>query len=483
MSLLSSSALTPAWSPQRGSQVLFMSCPVFEVLYEGTRGPGKTDALIMDFAQDVGKGYGEDWRGILFRRSRPELRDIIAKTRKWFKKIFPSAQYNKVEKTWTWPDGEQLILAHIRNESDYWSYHGHAYPWIAFEELTTWPDDGAYRKMMSCCRSSNPLVPRKYRATCNPYGPGHNWVKRRFRLPGHRGIVIRDAVDSQGLPEPERVAIHGNIIENQILLQADPGYISRIRASARNASEAAAWIEGRWDIVSGGMFDDMWDAQVNVLDPFEVPASWRVSRSFDWGSSRPFSVGWWARSDGTPVVLRDGRVLNTVRGDVFRIAEWYGANPKQPNVGLYMKSADIAAGILQREVKMRRDGLIRGPVHPGPADSAIWSSVPGTPSIEKDMRDAGVMWEKADKSPGSRKQGWEQIRTRLKNSHRDERGMREKPGLFVFRTCHDWISTVPTLPRDDRDLDDIDTESEDHQADETRYYVMETSNGMRQGGF
>jgi hypothetical protein len=312
------------WTPQDGSQTLFLSCPIFEVLYEGTRGPGKTDALLMDFLQHVGTGLGADWRGILFRRSHPELADVIAKTQKWFPQIFPKATYNKVEKTWTFPDGEQLLLRHIKTVDDYWAYHGHAYPWIGWEELTNWADDGAFRKMMSCCRSTNPHVPRKYRATCNPYGVGHNWVKRRYRLPYQRGLVIRDSRDADGELEPPRVALHGHIYENRILLDADPGYVARLRASARNAAELAAWLDGRWDIVAGGMFDDVWDARRHVLDPFKVPASWKVDRAFDWGSSKPFSVGWWAQSDGSRVTLANGREISTVRGDLFRIAEWYG---------------------------------------------------------------------------------------------------------------------------------------------------------------
>ena len=267
--------LEKIWEPQPGSQALFLSCPIFEVLYEGTRGPGKTDALLMDFLQHVGTGLGSDWRGVMFRRSHPELADVIAKATKWFKRIFPKAEYNKVEKTWTFPAGEQLLLRHIKTVDDYWSYHGHAYPWIAWEELTNWPDDGPYRKMMSCSRSSNPSVPRKYRATCNPYGVGHNWVKRRFRLPACRGVVIRDAVDTEGQPEPPRVAVHGNIFENRILLDADPDYVSRLRASARNSSEMRAWIYGDWDIVAGGMFDDVWQPRRHTVEPFRIPASWR----------------------------------------------------------------------------------------------------------------------------------------------------------------------------------------------------------------
>ena len=222
------------WTPQAGSQVLFMSCPIFECLYEGTRGPGKTDGLLMSFAQYTGKGFGIAWRGIIFRRTYKELQDVITKSKKWFKLIFPGAKYNESKHEWHWPDGEALLFRHMKSPNDYWSYHGHEYPFIGWEELTNWPDDTCYKLMMSCCRSAHPgimlpsggrmPIPRMVRATTNPYGPGHNWVKRRWRLPGGRGIVIDKAYDSDGNREPPRVAIHGSIYENKILLDADPTY-------------------------------------------------------------------------------------------------------------------------------------------------------------------------------------------------------------------------------------------------------------------
>ena len=125
-----------SWTPQPGSQKAFMSCPVREVLYEGTRGPGKTDALLMDFGQHVGQGFGADWRGIIFRKTFPELKDIIAKSLKWFPLIWPTAKYNRADHTWTWSDGEQLIFAFMEREEHYWKYHGHNYAYIGWEELT-----------------------------------------------------------------------------------------------------------------------------------------------------------------------------------------------------------------------------------------------------------------------------------------------------------------------------------------------------------
>lgn len=492
--MLDETKLRKVWEPQKGSQALFLSCPIFECLYEGTRGPGKTDALLMDFAQHVGTGLGPDWRGILFRRTYPELADVVAKSLKWFPQIFPGAQFNKAEYKWSFPDGEELLLRHAKTVDDYWKYHGHAYPWIGWEELTNWADDHLFRKMFSCCRSSNPDVPRKIRATCNPYGVGHNWVKKRYRLPYMRGAVIRDALGPDDQPEPPRVAVHGHLMENRILLDADPDYVGRLRASARNKAELAAWLKGRWDIVAGGMFDDCWEPRLHVLDPFDIPRTWRVDRSFDWGSSKPFSVGFWAESDGSTVRLPNGRELRTVRGDLFRVAEWYGCSPKESNVGLRMLATEVAQGIASRQAKLVASGLIPHVPKPGPADSAIWNTEDG-PSIATNMASKGVMWERADKSPGSRKHGWEQVRRRLMavmppwdrpNADPDMQPhawTREEPGLFVFRTCAAWLETVPNLARDDKDLDDVDTETEDHIGDETRYRVSAAKRVARQRDF
>jgi hypothetical protein len=126
-----------------------------------------------------------------------------------------------------------------------------------------------------------------------------------------------------------------------------------------------------------------------------------------------------------------------------------------------MLSGDVARGIIEREEEM---GLT-GRVSEGPADSAIWAQTDG-PTVASNMADAGVEWVRSNKSAGSRVAGWEELRRRLKAAH--DQPM-ESPGLFVFDTCRDFIRTIPVLPRDPRNQDDVDTKAEDHIADETRY--------------
>ena len=443
--------LNRIWRANPGSQRDFLSCPVFEVLLEGTRGGGKSDVLLMDFAKFVNRGYGRAWRGILFRQSYPALEEVIERCFKWFPKAFPGVQYNGSKHLWRFPQGEALYLRYADKERDYFRYHGHEYPWVGFEELTNWADDGLYLSMMSVCRSSHPDVPRHYRATCNPYGIGHSWVKARFIDPAPRRKIIRDEEGRQ------RIAIHSTLEECPQLAVNDPNYVKSLRALSGPKREA--WLLGNWDIVAGGMFDDMWDPVVHVVDPFKVPGTWYVDRSFDWGSSKPYSVGWWAQSDGTEITLPDGSTIPTQRGDLFRIGELYGCTGK-PNTGTRELAGEVGRRIVAREQMMKLH------VRPGPADTSIFSKDNGR-SIAEDMAAAGVRWLPANQGAGSRHNGWELFRQALENGK-----TKEGPGLYVFSTCRDFIRTIPVLPRDQRDMDDVDTEAEDHVADEVRYRLL-----------
>lgn len=484
-----------AWAPQAGSQTLFMSCPLFEALYHGTRGPGKSDGLLMAYAQYIGRGFGQAWRGLIFRRTYPELADIVAKSEKWFRQIFPEARFNRARMSWEWPDGEAMHFRHILRPEDYWKYHGHENPFIGFEELTNWATDECYLRMFSCCRSAysgHTPMPRVIRSTSNPYGIGTNWIKERFRLHGgrwRRTVIIDDAVDDQGEPERPRCAIHGHIDENKLLLAADPHYKQTIAASATNKAMREAWLDGSWDIMAGGMFDDVWSHDHNDIGDFEVPPTWRIDRGFDWGSSKPFSVGWYATSDGSDLILKSGRVLSTVRGDLFRIREWYGWTGR-PNEGQRMLAVDIAKGIVERELMWGWRDSSGTRVRPGPADSAIFKVENGM-SVAHDMAKPvridgrvypGVKWLAADKSSGSRVSGWEFMR-KMMAAAKPEPGLpRENPGLFIIGDRNpEFLRTVLSAPRDEKNPDDLDTKSEDHIADEVRYRCRAVGGGVRSG--
>lgn len=466
------------WAAQPGSCEAYLSCPIPEVLYTGPRGNGKTDSLLMDFAQHVGKGWGANWKGVIVRRTFPELHDIIGKTKRWYPLIFgpDNVRYNEGKSVWRWNTGEELQFRHFNVPKDYWNFHGQSFTFIGFEELCSWPTPECYLSLFSCNRSDTIGIPLKIRATTNPYGVGSNWVKRRWRLPVPTGRIIgpiiNDSLGVDGKVEPPRVAIHGLLQENKILMQADPGYIDRIRASAASPAQASAWIDGSWDIIAGGMFDDLWEPRIHIVTNLEklplrqIPPGWRIDRSYDHGQSKPFSVGWWAESNGEPLKFNGGW-YGTVKGDLFRIREWYGCKPNRDNEGLRLTATAIAQGINDRETDFR----IQQRVVAGVADSSIFDGSPTDPtiSVANDMRKEGILWLKADKSSGSRIQGWQQIRTYLQGAIPDSSGYREKPGLFCLPQCRAFIRTLPALPRDVKVPDDADSDAEDHAADEARY--------------
>lgn len=421
-----------------------------------------TDAMLMAFAQYCGRGYGDYWRGIIFRRNYKHLDDIIAKSKRWFNQSAQKPRFlaGASSLKWVWPTGEELLLRAFEDEEDYWSFHGHEYPFIGWEEVTSWPSIGCYESMKSCNRSSFQAterlatIPRLIRSSTNPYGVGHNWVKNYFVDPAPYGHVITDPKGNK------RVCLFGSIKENPYLGEE---YIQTLE-SITDPNKRKAWLEGSWDITSGGMFDDLWNKDKHVLKGFDIPFSWKIDRSFDWGSSKPFSVGWWAQTDGTDATMKDGTTRSFPAKTLIRIGEWYGSTGK-PNEGLRMTARNVALGIAAREIQLG----IQNRVHPGPADSAIYA-VTDDASIGQNMENESVFWVPADKRPGSRKNGWELIRDRLDAVVNPE--TQDKPGMYVFDTCRDFIRTMPPIPRDTRDPDDIDTDAEDHIADEVRYRVL-----------
>jgi hypothetical protein len=488
------------WAPMPGSQDIFLRCEDIEVLFEGNRGGGKTDTALMDFYQDVGVGWGTEWRGVLIRQTHPMLRDVIEKSKSLFKRLCPDAFYNEIKYMWEFPTGERLYFSHFNTASDFDSYLGHSYSWICWEELSRWATPDFYLQMFSTLRSTMPGMPRKVRATTNPYGVGHNWIQLRFNLFNwpQPGVILGPRIigtinEKTGLKDPPRRAVHNDLSENKLLMQMDPDYLARVSQSARNESERKAWVLGSWDITAGGMFDDIWaELKDTIIIPeFDIPPQWPIFRAYDHGSSKPFSVGYYAVSDGCDLTLRGGKVRSTVRGDLFRVGEIYGWTG-QPNEGLRLPVAEIARRIVEYEIKREwRDPVTgKSKIKRGPADTGIFDDVNGVciavdfehPVLIDNKNLPGIIWEKADKGPGSREQGWEQIRKRMQAAKRPPNGYREIPGLFIMQETgkiNQWIRTVPGLPRDEKKIDDVDTEAEDHVGDECRYALRFERNWHR----
>jgi hypothetical protein len=355
------------------------------------------------------------------------------------------------------PNGSKIHLCHCQHAKDIYKYQGAEIHVLMVDELTHWLAPMYYflrgRVRLGGLKIPDQFKGRFPRILCgaNPGGIGHSWVKLDFIDNAPPLRIKRMSKTNGGML---RQYIPARMEDNPTLMDNDPTYRDRLQGLGDPAL-VRAMLEGDWDIVSGGMFDDLWKRSIHVVRPFKIPPSWRIDRSFDWGSSRPFSVGWWAESDGTDILYPDGTRLSTRRGDLFRIGEWYGWNGKA-NEGLKMLASDVAKQIIEREKAMGIDKR----VVPGPADTSIFDEQNGN-CIARDMESKGVRWTKADKSAGSRKQGWEAIRKRLSVSLRPLHE-RDDAGLWVFETCRHFIRTVPVIPRDSNDPDDVDTDAEDH---------------------
>ncbi len=441
--------------------------PANELLYGGSAGGGKSHLFRV-----AAIAWCADIPGLqvyLFRRTFPDLFKNHMEGPSGFPALLASwseaglVRINQSKGQIAFANGAKIHLCHCQFPKDLQKYQGAEIHVLMIDELTQWAFE-MYSFLRGRLRLGGLALPQHHRGRfprvlcgANPGGIGHNWVKSQFvdmALPGHVRIM---APADGGMT---RQFIPARLEDNPTLLANDPDYESRLEGLG-DPSLVKAMRHGDWDIVAGGMFDDIWSERraAIVIAPFEPPRQWRIDRAFDWGSTRPFSVGWWAESDGGDLRLPGGEIRSTVKGDLFRVGEWYGWNGR-PNQGCRMLASEIARGIRQREIESGWK------VRPGPADSAIFSVENGR-SIAEDMAACGVVWRRADKRPGSRRQGWQRLRSLMKAA-----GSLERPGLYVFETCRHFLRTVPALPRDDRDPDDVDTLSEDHIGDETRYRIM-----------
>lgn len=343
--------------------------------------------------------------------------------------------------------------------------------WIGWEELTNWATDECYKSMMSCNRSSNPDIPLRIRATCNPAGVGHSWVRSYFIDVAGPYEVYRD-------PETGRTRVNIPLMlkENKTLLEADPTYVSTIAAAAQDDPvKYKAWVLGEWDIVVGGFFTDLWDKNIHVLPHIQIPSSWHIYRSFDWGSTKPWAVSYLAESNGEQPDIYDCpdgfQIPYFTKGSVIVIREIYGWNGTV-NTGDQATSQQIAERVLDMDAAIQREFGCR--VFPGPADINIFEVRDGT-SIAATMRSFGLHWTKAYKGRGSRIAGWSLMRTMLGSAKRRDP---EKPGLYYSEKAVHHIRTIQIMQHDPKNPEDIDSDLEDHCCDSTRYGLTRKLNSM-----
>lgn len=451
--------------------------PATEILYGGAAGGGKSHlfrvcAIAWCMAIPGLQVY-------LFRRTFPDLwKNHMTGPGGFPELIAPLkrdglARVNENKKQIQFSNGSTVHLCHCQYEKDVFDYQGADIHVLIIDELTQWLSS-MYRYLRSRVRLGALPIPPAYAKQfprvltgANPGGVGHNWVKAGW-------IDIAQPLELTKMPNAEggmkRQFIPAHLEDNPTLIQNDPEYEARLDGLGNPALVRAMRL-GDWNIVAGGAFDDVWSSKI-ILPRFKPPVSWKVDRSFDWGSASPFSVLWFAESDGTQIKLPDGRDFAPPRGTLVVAHEWYGGHKTEPNKGLQMSARDVGKGIIEREKQLVQDGWLLSAPRPGPADNQIDAvSNPGTPTLADEMVSAGVRWTKSDKAPGTRSIGLELIRTRMREAGKD---IPEAPALYIMDHCRGAISRWPVLPRDPKDPDDVDSKAEDHDYDALRYRVLAT---------
>jgi len=448
------------WKPQP-KQIEFMKRPEYEALYGGAAGGGKSDALLAEALRQVNI---REYRAIIFRKTYPQLSELIDRSRSIYKPAYPKARYNTTEHAWTFPSGAKIYFGSMQHTQDRINYQGKRYDFIAFDELTHFSWD-EYSYMFSRNRPSCGQTRVYIRASTNPGGIGHGWVKNRF-VSAAKPLTPIKSEYSVATPdgkminlERSRIFVPSTVFDNQILLQNDPMYLANLAAMPEQ--ERNALLYGSWDSFDGQVFtewkndsdhyrDGKW---THVIEPFDIPKHWKIYRGFDFGFAKPFAVGWIA-------VDEDGKI--------YHIKEYYGCDGT-PNKGLKMNPVEIAAEIKRIE---STDPLLKGKTIHGIADPSIFDESRGE-SVARMMERSPnrIFFTGGD---NTRIAGKMQYHYRLAF---DEDG----DCMFqVFNTCKHFIRTIPTLVYSDRHIEDINTDTEDHIYDMMRYLFMERPISPRQ---
>ncbi len=440
------------WSPQP-KQIQFLCRPEYEALYGGAAGGGKSDALLAEALRQV---HIPHYRAIIFRKTYPQLSELIDRSRELYSLAFPKAVYSSTHHCWTFPSGAKIYFGSMQYAKDKTQYQGKRYDFIGFDELTHFTFE-EYSYMFSRNRPGGEGTRVYIRATANPGGIGHSWVKQRFITAAKPMTPIVDTYtvyDPSGKRikiEKSRIFIPASVFDNQKLLSNDPEYLASLAMLPE--AEKNALLYGDWDSFSGQVFSEWVDDKnhyedrqwTHVIAPFKIPSDWMVVRGFDFGYAKPFSVGWYA-------VDR--------RGCIYRIAEYYGCT-ETPNTGLMINPVEIAAEI--KRIESENENL-KGRTITGIADPSIFDRSRGESVADlMAMPPNFILWSGGDNT---------RIAGKMQYHYRFMFNKDGLPMFYCFNTCKHFIRTIPALVYDDKKVEDINTDQEDHIYDECRYVLM-----------
>ena len=431
------------FKPNAGPQTDFLAAGEREVLYGGSAGGGKSYAMLADPLRYMGH---PSFSGLLLRHTTEELRELIYKSQEIYPRIWSGIKWSERKMQWVAPSGARLWMSYLDRDDDVLRYQGLAFSWIGFDELTQWATPFAWNYMRSRLRSTAHDLPIFMRATTNPGGRGHHWVKKMFIDPAPYGKKF-DATDietGEALRYPTGHAKAGTALFKRRFIPArlsDNPYLAEqgdyeAMLLSLPEQQRRQLLDGDWDIKEGAAFTEF-DRNIHIVEPYRIPNNWVKFRACDYGYGSKSGVLWFAVSPSEQLI-------------VYR--ELY--------VGKVL-AADLADRIIELEAE---DGGMRY----GVLDSSLWHKRGDTgPSLAEQMIMRGCRWRPSDRSKGSRVSGKNEIHRRLQV---DE--FTEEPRLVFFNNCTNITSQLPALPIDKKNPEDIDTHSEDHLYDALRYGIM-----------
>lgn len=412
------------WTPHEGPQSMALSRPENEILYGGARGGGKTDAGLAWLTREAANPL---YRFLVIRRNDKDLSDWLDRAKTFLAPC--NAQIVGRPAVIRFPSGAMGRVGHLKDANAYDHYQGHEYSKMLFEELTQIPKESSFQKILSSNRSTSGIKPQVF-LTTNPGGPGHNWVKARYIQNG-KYKCYKDPISGR-----TRIFIPAKLTDNPTLMDKDPTYEAYLKSLPEQTRKA--WLDGNWDVFEGQFFNSF-DSEVHVCEPFAIPNDWAKYVSVDYGYSAPSVCLWF-------VVSPDGRV--------YQYRELY-------RTGLTYE-------MLRDEILTLSAGE---KIENGFVDPALKAKAQGTGMVGlevlNDQKKQQINFWPAD---NNRFNGW----ARLREYYRVRYDSEGKPyaWLKIFDTCHQTLRSVPELVHDAVQVEDLDTDGDDHCADTQRYFVM-----------
>lgn len=404
-----------------GPQEDFLAAPETDVLYGGAAGGGKSYAMLID---PLRYAHRAAHRALILRRSMPELRELIDKSRELYPHAFPGCKYREVEKLWNFPSGAKIEFGFLERDADVYRYQGQAYSWIGFDEITHLPTAFGWNYLASRLRTTDPEIIPYMRCTANPGGSGAAWVKKRYIDPcePNQSFLGEDGLTRKFIPAR---------LEDNPYLAKDGRYEQMLNALPD--VQRKQLLDGNWDVAEGAAFTEF-TSEAHVIPPFEIPIGWERVKGIDYGYASESACIWGAvdPSDGTLIIYRE----------------------------LYRKGlTGQDLGFLITEMEANDPFAVKGVL-----DTAAWAKTGTTgPTVGETLQRQGHKLRRADKN---RIQGKVQIHEylRLRQSGR--------PRLQIFNTCPNLIRELQSIPLDRTNPEDVDTHAPDHAYDALRYLIM-----------